>query len=706
MTPEKAQQILDDSLQDGSLPQGYLKVLAAGPARSGKTISKKKVFKIKYDPNCSISTGVCEAPIHGIRPFSCKLFDARLTDLAELTPKIMNEILARKLRDGYLRGNVAEVAAEIIKSSKVNEEVSTTQAQEPAATSSVASAGINVAKSSKVTSLGDSQATKAVVTAVCDDSQARDEAKKKRKRLAADEEVFKLQVVLFLDSGGQPQFHEIIPAVSHNVCLVLLFIKLNERLDWPCCTAFTNEKGEWFTERCSSLLTNEQMLLQFIHTMMCKPLAQSENMRTKFMVIGTHRDLMHKCEDETLEQKNERLDFLLLPALKDDLIMNGDKIIFDVNANDPEEKDEKCFDDIRRNISNLSVALEQVTPLSFLMFQNDLISYGKEYSKKVVSMEKCMDIAGRLKMDRQSLEAALIHFNKLSMFLYMPSILPGLVFIDPQMPLDSVNRIVAHSYQVGRGEIVGLAPSESQRWKEGVVTHEMLKGDMFSSCFVSGLFEAEHALKFFQSLYITASLNKSEFIMPAMLPTVKQEDIKQYLPACSKHVSPLFLHFPESRIANGIFCSTHACMRSEHKWTTRYKYVKKRPVPVCLFRNAVRLQHPSEAITITFINAVKHFEVHFDSPQTDLPRICPEICNKLLDAVNKAVTAFRFTNSKATIAFPCSCDIEDVHAAIVHQSNLKCTLTNNILPGGLKAAQKVWLGTNTDDGKGQNTFCV
>ena len=86
---------------------------------------------------------------------------------------------------------------------------------------------------------------------------------------------------------------------------------------------------------------------------------------------------MHECENETLAQKNERLASLLLPALNDECIMNGENIIFDVNAKDPEERDEKCFDLIRHNISDLSVALEQVTPLSFLIFQNDLISYRK-----------------------------------------------------------------------------------------------------------------------------------------------------------------------------------------------------------------------------------------------------------------------------------------------------------------------------------------
>ena len=681
MTPEKAKQILDAALQDGSLPQGFLKVLAVGVARSGKTISKKHIFGIEYDPNFSVSTGVCEAPIHAIRSFCCELIN--LNALGLLTTEAMNDILARKLRQGFLRGSVAEAAVDILKS-----------ASNSSNTSEGASGGGMAAPS------GDSAASKGVVTAVCNRAMVEAQAEEEDEELPEEEELFKLQVVLFLDSGGQPQFHEFLPAVSHNVCLVLLFLKLNERLDALCCTAFTDEKGKLYTEQCSFLLTNEQMLVQLVHTMMCKPLAHSEGKHTMFMVTGTHRDLMHEC-DETLEQKNERLASLLLPTLEDVLIMNGNNIIFAVNAKCPDKIDEKCFGLIRRHICNLSVALEVVTPMSFLMFQIDLIKYGKEHKKRVVSIEECQGIGGRLKMDRQSLEAALIHFNKLSMSLYLPSVLPGQLFIDPQMPLDSVNRIVAHSYKVGCGEITGLSPSDLRLWKEGVVTQDMLKGDMFSSCFVSGLFEAEDALKFFHSIYITASLSESEFIMPAMLQTVSMGDIQQYLPAPSEHVAPLFLHFHKSRIPTGIFCSTHTCMRSKYGWTTSYVLKKGSSVPACLFRNAVRLQHPSEAITITFVHAVKHFEVYLDSPQADLPTACSQIRDMLLDAVDKGATAFHFTNSRANVAFQCPCSPNDVHTAILNEahSRLKCTVTGTIIRGGLTAAQKVWLGTNTAAGE-------
>ena len=78
MTPEKARQILEAALQDGSFPLGYLKAIAVGVARSGKTLSKNHVFNIKMDldPNCSISTGVCEAPILAFRQLVCELIKA------------------------------------------------------------------------------------------------------------------------------------------------------------------------------------------------------------------------------------------------------------------------------------------------------------------------------------------------------------------------------------------------------------------------------------------------------------------------------------------------------------------------------------------------------------------------------------------------------------------------------------------------------
>ena len=91
----------------------------------------------------------------------------------------------------------------------------------------------------------------------------------------------------------------------------------------------------------------------------------------------------------------------------------------------------------------------------------------------------------------------------------------------------------------------------------------------------------------------------------------------------------------------------------------------------------VMLQHPSEPIKLTLVHAMKHFEVHLDSPLDKLPSMCPEIREMLLDAVDSAATAFRFTNSRATVAFQCPCSPDDTHTATPNDahSNHICTIS-------------------------------
>ena len=666
---------MDAALQDGSLPLGYLKVMGVGVARSGKTLSKKHIFKMKCDADYSPSTGLCEAPILAFRLASWELIKALpgMEGFDRLEYEDINQLLAEAVWKGTHRGRVEEVVEEIVRASFEG--------------SSDSSVGVVIGVAS---ASGDSAASTAVAHAVCKASKAR--------KKYQENPVFKLQLILFLDSGGQPQFHEVVGAFSHNVSLVLIYVKLNECLDALCTTGFTDEEGMWFRERCPSMLTNEQMVMQFVHTMMCKPVAGGEGLPTRFMVIGTHRDLM--CPTEDLAQKNKRLKALLLPVLEDNLIMNGNNIIFPINAKDPDADDKKCFDLIREKVSDLREALNVDTPIAFLALLNDVNKFAEEKKKRVVSTEECQSIAGRLKMNRQSLEAALFHFNKMSVWMYAPWVLPGVVFVDPQMPLESMNQIVWHSYRVGCGDVLGLKPSEMQQWKEGVVSSEMLQGGQFSGCFVSGLFEPNHALKLFQRLYIAAPLNEREFIMPAMLQAVAKEDIQQYLPAPSDLAAPLFLHFHKSRIPYGVFGSTHACMRSKYGWTTCYTLRDGERVPACLFRNAVTLQHPERDVELTLFHAVGHFEVHLDAPEADLPSICAEIRDMLLDAVDSAASAFRFESSGACVAFQCPCKQGNVHTATLDKAhpNLECTLTKRRCRSGLTAGQRVWLGPRTSPG--------
>ena len=87
----------------------------------------------------------------------------------------------------------------------------------------------------------------------------------------------------------------------------------------------------------------------------------------------------------------------------------------------------KRFDLIHEKVSDLSVALQRDTPMSSLMLLNDIMRHGEECKKRALSMEECHAITGRLKMDRQGLQAPLFHYKQMSLFMYIPSILSNSV---------------------------------------------------------------------------------------------------------------------------------------------------------------------------------------------------------------------------------------------------------------------------------------
>ena len=131
--------------------------------------------------------------------------------------------------------------------------------------------------------------------------------------------------------------------------------------------------------------------------------------------------------------------------MEEELIVFGEgQIVCAVNLLNPDSNDEKAFDSIRDSIVSAGIGIEIDTPLCFFMFEQDAIKYAEEQKGKgrhvlVLSLEECLQVGARLKMGREMVQAALIYFHRHNVFLYFRQILPNLVFLDPQVPLDFVS---------------------------------------------------------------------------------------------------------------------------------------------------------------------------------------------------------------------------------------------------------------------------
>ena len=136
----------------------------------------------------------------------------------------------------------------------------------------------------------------------------------------------------FIDSGGQPQFHQPMLAFMHHTNLNIFVLRLCDKLSDHPPVEYYDERGTCISST-ASLLTNEEILQR------CAQATQTADQDgdSRLIIVGTHRDL--QCDGETMEDKNKQLLELLAPSMEGHLIYSNRckrEIIFPLNTKQPD----------------------------------------------------------------------------------------------------------------------------------------------------------------------------------------------------------------------------------------------------------------------------------------------------------------------------------------------------------------------------------
>ena len=167
------------------------------------------------------------------------------------------------------------------------------------------------------------------------------------------------------------------------------------------------------------------------------------------------------------------------------------------------------------------------------MFEQNAIKYAEQKKAEdrqvmVLSFDECVQIGTELRMSHEVVQAALIYFHRHNIFLYFQDVLPNLVFLAPQVPLDFVNAIVAFRYKVKSGTIPALKAKYVRFCNEGIITEEMLLDHKsLSSCFVPGIYESQHAVVLFRHIYTIAELTNEEPLATSQHPVTRSSRLGQ-----------------------------------------------------------------------------------------------------------------------------------------------------------------------------------
>ena len=674
---------LELSLAMSHLNLSSLKGIVTGKARSGKTLSRARLFNM-LPPPVLFSTAILEVALEGstgvviagVRDVSYEIIQAKDGEWLSLSPQEMLKLVARAICDLkheiVIRGDLRRVVQE-----------------------SCRKLGLD-----RIRLELNNSATYSFVQLLPPDTLVMCTTRKDMARLIeacpVGQPVLDLKLLHFLDSGGQPQFHEVFPAFIHQTAIVLLTLKLSETLDACTEMEFCDERGVTYKEKCASLLNNEEILEHQATTLKAMSSGSKGDKRMKFAVMGTHRDIEEQmikegtCK-ETTAQKNRKLHHIFFPLLMGMLILfqPPDKIIFPVNVLNPNDDDNYVFRVLREKIMDAGLFTTVKIPVGWLLLKQDILLFAAKMGRKIIRVSECVLIAHNLNIRPHFLEAALLYFHSLNIFLYSQEVLPSVVFIDPQVPLNCVYEFVAFQFKLSCGAVKGVEALHYDNLMKGIVTLDFMNSEHFSKCYVPGLYEPQHAIKLFQSLFIASPLGEGKYLLPFLLPTILKTDIHKYRPSCS--ILPAFVvrfkTISTSDVTcapNGIFCGLVASLLTTYKWIIKKTHDEneRKLHTECMARNVVILAHDKLPGKLTLINMQYFFEVHIEADERMLPHFCPKLREMILAGIQSVLTAFKYVDCAPVVAYLCPCS-PDSHPAELKEcfsiKTLQCTQTHSNL---------------------------
>eukprot|EP00731_Ephydatia_muelleri_P032399 Em0023g906a len=248
--------------------------------------------------------------------------------------------------------------------------------------------------------------------------------------------------------------------------------------------------------------------------------------------------------------------------------------------------------------------------LSGTPVQWELQGLCKSISNDVLSYDQCIQVAMRLQM-KDDTEAALIFFSNLNVILYYPTVLPDVVFVNPQSLLNIITSVIKYIvYGIGCSHTTDSVLIKARQ--KGIVCHF-----------------------------------KDDYFMPSLLKGLESKDIKELLSKHPDTVAPIAVHYEDRWLECGAFGFLITSLLSSKEWKLAFDELIQ---PVCVYSNIIKLYYYCYLVTV--VDYVSHIEIHIhdDDIQT-LQDICPKI-------VSSVMNSFKV---KPKLTFVCPCQSSERH---------------------------------------------
>ena len=708
--------VLKEAMEKGYVYVMLVKVIVEGPAGVGKT-SLLYLLLGKAPPEERNSTGCAERALRVIRvgkeggewsEISTKEFQEMI---AEAVPILCEELKTR----GKGVNEVVKVLSDLEGMDVEGEEGDGSDGRE-------GGDGRGRKKLKLTESSASAEDSKAVIDGVI----------QKLTKLVSDRSsrrLLDMELIYLTDCGGQQAFWDLAPIFTYDTSATLFVHRLCEKLDeHPLNDLYQSGRKVGPSQR-ASLTTAEafKTMLRGLHEGEKrgsregeKQDEQEENMeegeterkhRSKIIAVGTHKDLVDECE-ETPEDKSKKLAAIASPHFKDDVVYRNEslaEIVFQVDTKSPKDDDKKEARKIRASIEK--GARHHKIPIWWFILQMILEALSLRLGRQVLSKKECVHVSSTLGFSEEELDAALAFFDKLNIFLYKRSILPGVVFTNAQVPLDKLSKLVEKQYHLKAAEAdptIAADRAMTGDWKKfrdnGILTVDILKE--FQDHYVDGVFAMKDFLTLLEKLLVVSKLSPTKYFFPAILEMTDECKIRECLiSSSSSKIAALVVQFPTGWAPPGVYCCSVCHLQSIAHWevvnrsqTTHVSREKQLPH---FSRNCITFTKRGRPGSVSFIDNFSFFAVRVNMDtssveQKELNDYCQAIKQEVFAAVEAGLKNTHHTNSHPTTAFLCphhnkACTAE-LHTAHISDNGKRWICSENSEVFDLMTPhQSVWL---------------
>ena len=508
-------------------------------------------------------------------------------------------------------------------------------------------------------------------------------------------------ILHIIDTGGQPEFHEILPALITGPAINLIVFKLTEDLRSRFKITYRSPNGE--SQPYETSFTHEEVIFRSLASIAClrqntigwtfEELPIKDDSEPAAFLIATHRD----CVDESkVSEVNEQLKMKIQNSVElfhENLVQfsNEEQAIFPLDTINDQEQIEHLRTTLHNVISKKFSELP--IPVSWCTFSLKL----RKSKKSLHKLDTCYKLAKECGISNQDdFKSALWYLHhRVGSIMHYPEVegLQDIVITDLQLVFERITQLITSSFTfeaTGNAAIVKEFTTTGRFTESHLRTLSSRKGDPLTPLRLVTLLKHLHIVAGPMELKHGHRKNKYYFMPCALKPTSVEEEHQDK----SLSPVPLLIYFECGYNPVGVFCCLvvhllSSTSQTEVKWT-----LEKPPH----YRNKIIFTVGECCDHIILISRATYLEVWIDRiPGTTgaipLEQLCPTIYNTLDNGIKVITESLHYAyKSQHFFGFSCTvCQSSPPHPAICKSSHpvvVQCVNGRVRIP--LQEKHKIW----------------